>query len=187
MKFLDMVKVYEQLEATSSGNKLREILSNFFKKVPKNEIDKVTYMTIGTIASDFEDINLGMADKMVVRAIAKSVNKENLEIAHQIDDININNEELMKYLTVVEDKIKGLEQFITTRNNELENENEKKVSQSKKNEGIRLVYSTLIQRQSPRSMIFNLRFLPNGFGYCILLEQSKIWSLQNQDLLTTLS
>ncbi|MBW2980157.1 ATP-dependent DNA ligase [Candidatus Woesearchaeota archaeon] len=80
MKFLDLVKVYEQLEATSSGNKLREILSDFFKKVPKQEIEKVTYMTLGTIASDFEDINLGMADKMVVRAIANAVGKDNAEV-----------------------------------------------------------------------------------------------------------
>jgi hypothetical protein len=41
MKFLQLVKIYEKLEAISSGNEMRDILSNFFKKVPKSEIDKV--------------------------------------------------------------------------------------------------------------------------------------------------
>ncbi len=80
MKFSDLAEVYEQLEKTSSGNALRKILSDLFKKVPKNEIDKVAYLTLGRIASDYADINLGMAEKMVLRAITEASGKESQEV-----------------------------------------------------------------------------------------------------------
>lgn len=72
MLFRDVVGVFEQLEATASGNKMREILSSFFKKVPKDDIDKVAYLTLGSISSAYESINMGMADKMFIRSIAKA-------------------------------------------------------------------------------------------------------------------
>ncbi len=72
MNFKELANVYAQLEKTSSGNALRDILSSFFKRVPNEELEHVTYLTLGKIASDFADVNLGMADKMVLRAIANA-------------------------------------------------------------------------------------------------------------------
>ena len=53
MKFLKLVKIFEQLEQITSGNKMREILSNFFKKVPETDIDSVAYLTpLNAIANE---------------------------------------------------------------------------------------------------------------------------------------
>ena len=46
MDFEKLVEVYEDLENTSSGNKLREILSGFFKKVPREDISLISYLTL---------------------------------------------------------------------------------------------------------------------------------------------
>ncbi len=70
MKFTELAHLYELLEKTSSYIAMRKILSNYFKKTPKEELDKVAYLTLGQIASQFADINLGMAEKMVLKSIA---------------------------------------------------------------------------------------------------------------------
>ena len=70
MDFDKLAQLYEELEKTSSGNTMREILSEFFKNVPQEDIDIVAYLTLGKIASDFDDVNLGLADKSVLKSIA---------------------------------------------------------------------------------------------------------------------
>jgi len=80
IKFIELVKVYEELEKISSGNEMRRILSEFFKKCPKEEIDVIAYMTLGMIDAEYKKTELGIADKMVVRAIAAASGKEESEI-----------------------------------------------------------------------------------------------------------
>lgn len=73
--FNKLAQLYEKLEDTTSGNTMRTLLSDFLKTVPKNNIEHVAYMTIGRIASDYDDVNLGMAEKMVLRAIGNAAKK----------------------------------------------------------------------------------------------------------------
>jgi len=80
MLFSNLADIFAQIEKISSGNKMRAVLANFFKKVPKSEICIVAYLTTGRIASEYEDVILGMADKMVLKAIALASNKENAEV-----------------------------------------------------------------------------------------------------------
>lgn len=70
MQFDRLVEVYEQLEQTASGNSMREILSEFLKTVPPDDLGMVCYLTLGKIASDYDDVVLGLADKSVLKAIA---------------------------------------------------------------------------------------------------------------------
>ncbi len=78
MKELDFAKLaelYNKLENITSGNQMRALISVFLKKVPKKDVEHVAYMTVGRIASDYEDINLNMAEKMALKAIANSCGK----------------------------------------------------------------------------------------------------------------
>src|SRR3989344_2068767 len=70
MQFKLLVDVYEQLEKISSGNTMREILANFFKTVPKEDISIVAHLTLGQIDSQYEGIVLGLAEKSIIKAIA---------------------------------------------------------------------------------------------------------------------
>ncbi len=70
MDFLKLAELYEELEKTASGNKMREILAAFFTTVPAEDIGVIAYLTLGSIAPSSDDVNLGMADKSVVKAIA---------------------------------------------------------------------------------------------------------------------
>lgn len=80
MLFNDLVTVFQQLEQTTSSNKMQEILAELFKKVPRGDMDKVCYFTLGSIASKYEGVVLGVADNLVVRAIAYAASVNEMRI-----------------------------------------------------------------------------------------------------------
>ncbi len=96
--FKDLTATFEQLEKTSSGNALRALLASLFKRVSKDEIDKAVYLTLGRIASDYADVNLGMAAKMVTKAVAAAAGKDEKTVASlykKRGDIGVTAEELV--------------------------------------------------------------------------------------------
>ncbi len=78
MKFAELAKYFDQLEATSSRLALIDILSKLFKNLNKDEIDKVIYLMQGRVAPFFAPLEIGMADKMVATSLAQAfgVNRE---------------------------------------------------------------------------------------------------------------
>ena len=98
MDFQKLAEVYEELEKISSGNQMREILADFFKKVPNEYLKIVAYLTLGRIASEYEAVNLGMAEKSVLKAIAKAGASESakvLKIMQQKGDAGLAAEEVL--------------------------------------------------------------------------------------------
>ena len=80
MDFSILCDLYEQLENTSSGNVLREIVAEFFKKTPLDEIQIVSYLVLGKIAPDYKSATLGFAEKSVLKAIAKASGRSTVEV-----------------------------------------------------------------------------------------------------------
>ncbi|MFQ6013194.1 MAG: ATP-dependent DNA ligase [Thermoplasmata archaeon] len=70
MRFADLVEVYERLEATTKRLEMIAALTELFRRVPPRVIDKVVYLTQGGLVPGFQDIKMGLAEKMVVRALA---------------------------------------------------------------------------------------------------------------------
>lgn len=68
------------MEQTSSRIALTEYLVALLKKTPPDIIDKVTYLIQGKLYPDYEGIEMGIAEKMVIRAIASSSGRDVLEI-----------------------------------------------------------------------------------------------------------
>jgi DNA ligase 1 len=99
MDFEKLVKVYEELEKTPSGNKMREILAEFFKTVPKDDIRLVSYLMLGQIASDYESVVLGLAEKSVLKAISVAGGAESLRVKKLMQtsgDVGLVAEEILK-------------------------------------------------------------------------------------------
>jgi DNA ligase-1 len=80
LAFYKLAEVYENLENISSYNAMRDLFARFFKIVPKEDIEKVCYLTLGRIGPEFKDIELGMAGKMILKAIAKAFNADEKEV-----------------------------------------------------------------------------------------------------------
>ena len=68
------------MEQTSSRLALTDYLVALLKKTPQSIIDKVTYLIQGKLYPDYEGIELGLAGKMVIRAIASSSGKDQSQI-----------------------------------------------------------------------------------------------------------
>ncbi len=83
MKFNQLAKHFQKLESTASRNAMIEILSRLLLDAEIGEIDKVVYLTQGRVAPLFEPIEFGMAEKMVIRAIARAYEMSDQEVTGQ--------------------------------------------------------------------------------------------------------
>jgi DNA ligase-1 len=80
LDFSLLVETFQQMGQTSSRLALTDYLVALFRKTPADLIDKVTYLIQGKLHPDYEGIELGLADKMVMRSIANSSGKGRVEI-----------------------------------------------------------------------------------------------------------
>lgn len=86
IRFEDFTVILQKIESTSSQNKMVAILSDLFKNLEDNEIDKVSYLLLGRVAPGYEDINLGLSEKTIQLAIslASGSTKEEVEAETRI-------------------------------------------------------------------------------------------------------
>ncbi|MCQ5375708.1 MAG: ATP-dependent DNA ligase [Methanomassiliicoccales archaeon] len=70
MLYRELVRVYEALESTTSRLEMTEILANFFKEADCSSLRKIIYLTQGQLYPDFYPQKLGIADKLLLRAIS---------------------------------------------------------------------------------------------------------------------
>jgi DNA ligase-1 len=70
--FSYLVDILEQMEQTTSRLILTDHLVCLFKRTPSKIIDKVIYLIQGKLHPDYEGIELGIAEKMALRALSQS-------------------------------------------------------------------------------------------------------------------
>jgi DNA ligase-1 len=70
MLFRELADIYERLEATSSRLEMTDILAEAFRRFEPSDIKMAVYLTQGQLYPDFNPLKLGMADKLILRAIA---------------------------------------------------------------------------------------------------------------------
>jgi ATP-dependent DNA ligase len=71
--FSNLVDTFEKMEQTTSRLMLTDYLVCLLKKTPSSTIDKVVYLIQGKLHPDYEGIELGLAEKMVLRALSQSI------------------------------------------------------------------------------------------------------------------
>lgn len=70
MIFKDLSVYLQKLENTASRNDMVLLLAELFKKVPQEDMQAVMYLLQGRVAPLFVPLEFGMADKMMLKAIA---------------------------------------------------------------------------------------------------------------------
>ena len=70
MDFSDIAKMFDELESTSARLEMTAILADFFKGCDPHDLKEIIYLSQGKLHPDFYGVELGMADKLVLRAIA---------------------------------------------------------------------------------------------------------------------
>ena len=72
MKFSILSDSLEKMELTSKRLELTDILVELLKKTPIETMSKIIYLIQGKLRPNFEGVEIGIAEKLVIRAISKS-------------------------------------------------------------------------------------------------------------------
>jgi len=71
LKFLELATVFEKIEATTKRLEMTSLLVDLVKKTPAEEIRKVVYLLQGKLYPDYEGVELGLAEKLLIKAAAE--------------------------------------------------------------------------------------------------------------------
>jgi DNA ligase-1 len=63
---------YEKIEATTKRLEMTDLLVDLLKKTPKDVIARVVYLTQGKLYPDFLGVEMGVAEKLAIRALARA-------------------------------------------------------------------------------------------------------------------
>jgi DNA ligase-1 len=72
MEFSILSESFNKMESTRKRLELTQFLVELFEKTPHDVISKIVYLIQGKLRPDFEGIELGVAEKLAIRAISKS-------------------------------------------------------------------------------------------------------------------
>jgi DNA ligase-1 len=64
-----VAEYYGRLEAISGRNEMTQVLAELLSKTPKDELGMLSYMTQGKLRPDYEGVEVGVAEKMALRAL----------------------------------------------------------------------------------------------------------------------
>ena len=80
MLYSKVVDAYEKIEATTKRLGMTELLVQLVKETPKDEIDRLVYLTQGKVHPDYMGIELGLAEKLVIRVLAQATGLSEEEV-----------------------------------------------------------------------------------------------------------
>ena len=85
MEFSVIARTFERMEKTKKRLELTDILVELFENMPQEIVSSVVYLLQGIIRPQFEGVELGIAEKLAIKAISKS---SGLTIKKIEDDYN---------------------------------------------------------------------------------------------------
>ncbi|MDJ0270902.1 MAG: ATP-dependent DNA ligase [Aigarchaeota archaeon] len=92
MLFSELVELYEKIERTSKRLEMTDLLVSLFHKTPREIIDKVAYLTLGEVYPAYVGLELGVADKLALRAVRQvsgASEKQVNELMARLGDIGL--------------------------------------------------------------------------------------------------
>ena len=102
MKFGEIAEFFERMEVTSKRLELTEILVELLKSTPIDVISKVTYLIQGKLRPNFEGVELGIAERLAMKAISKSagVSMKKIEDSYKVGgDLGVTAANILKQKT----------------------------------------------------------------------------------------
>jgi DNA ligase-1 len=84
LRYAIIANAYEKIEATTKRLEMTDLLVDLLKDTPKEIIDKVVYLTQGKIYPDFVSREIGVAEKLAMKAVARASGKKETEIEEDL-------------------------------------------------------------------------------------------------------
>ena len=81
MKYIELVEVYKNLESTTKRLEKTFIISEFLKKIPEDNLPETTLLLQGRVFPQWDERKIGVASRLVLKAINKStgINTDKIE------------------------------------------------------------------------------------------------------------
>lgn len=98
MKYQELAEVYEKLSSTTKRLEKIDILSDFLKKIKKDE-SYVLYLLIGNIYASYDERRIGISNQLAIKALSKSTGSNKDKIVSEwrkIGDLGLVAEKLTK-------------------------------------------------------------------------------------------
>jgi DNA ligase-1 len=80
LNYAVIADAYERIEATTKRLEMTDLLVDLLKSTPKDIIAKVVYLTQGKIYPDFVGLEIGVAEKLAIKALARASGRRQSEI-----------------------------------------------------------------------------------------------------------
>lgn len=84
MKYSAIAEAYEKIEATTKRLEMTDRLVDLLQNTPKEIIDKVAYLTQGRVYPDFVSIEIGVAEKLAMKALARASGRKETDIEEDL-------------------------------------------------------------------------------------------------------
>jgi len=84
LRYAVIAEAYEKIESTTKRLEMTDLLVDLLKNTPKDIIDKVVYLTQGKIYPDFISFEIGVAEKLAIKALARASGKKESEIEEDL-------------------------------------------------------------------------------------------------------
>jgi DNA ligase-1 len=84
LRYAVIAEAYEKIESTTKRLEMTDLLVDLLKNTPKDIIDKVVYLTQGKIYPDFISLEIGVAEKLAIKALARVSGRKETEIEEDL-------------------------------------------------------------------------------------------------------
>src|SRR5687767_15647499 len=81
MRFRRLVEIFERIENSSKRLEMTQLVLEMLKEVPERLVDKAVYMVQGKLYPDFVGVELGVAEKLTMRAVARTYGIKDEDVA----------------------------------------------------------------------------------------------------------
>ena len=98
MDYSRIADAYEKIEATTKRLEMTDYLVEILKETPTNLIDKMVYLTQGKLYPDFVGIEIGIAEKLAIRAVARSAGHQENHIEKDVQKTGDLGETTQKFM-----------------------------------------------------------------------------------------
>jgi DNA ligase-1 len=72
LNYSEVAEKYAELESISGRNEMTRVLADLLSETPKAELPMLVYLTQGKLRPDYEGVELGLAEKLALRAISSA-------------------------------------------------------------------------------------------------------------------
>lgn len=97
MEYQELAGFFERLEGTTKRLEMTGILVEALDALKPSEFEAMTYLLQGKVAPDWEGIELGLAEKMIVRALEEETGRKDLtKLYHKVGDLGLAAEQALQ-------------------------------------------------------------------------------------------